>query len=381
MAPLKNSRQRLKARLGRVRRLIGFIEETQNGSYLRRQEAITRQIFPEDYIELLKEVDKRDSRFQNYFHGDVRYQYRESRYGKKQFTVFTPSAFHIYMQASIDSEVVLWSDRVKNNSDNTVQVRTAVDRIQVARETSIKTDNKLLRPDCSFRYIRSKGYPPVAFVIAWSQTTDALKKRAIELIQESAGGIRTVVALDFSETHKIWTAIWDRGGTEEFPDRGPATGFMWRAMFEENGEQIFDTDGSPSLQEKSCRFCDDDDDDDDDDVHAKPSAALQLSLKDFIPLPVIKAENWDGLEALSDTKLDFDSVRIARYLNEALDAQKQEDEGRRPKRERKARENTKAKQEREAKKKAAAEEERGHRPILDMVNIGGHSLRRGVRSN
>ncbi|KAI1188733.1 hypothetical protein F5B17DRAFT_394577 [Nemania serpens] len=277
------------------------------------------------------------------------------------------------MQGSIDTEVMVWSRFARANSDNAVQVRIAADGISATRDTRVETDKKLLLPDCSFSYEGSSSYPPVAFGVAWSQTTENLKKKAIELIQESAGEIRTVVGLDFSETYKIWTTIRDQVGTNrELPIRGPAKAFIWRAMFDENGEQLFNADGQPSVHKRSYIICDN-------DGNARPTMTLQLSLKDFIPLPVIKAENWDGLEVLSDTKLELDSATIVKCFDEALHAQKKEDDRLKPKRERKDREKMKVKQEREANRRAAAEKERGQRSILDMVNIGGHNLRRRAR--
>lgn len=281
------------------------------------------------------------------------------------------------MQRLVDTEVGVWSSQVKN-SDNAVQVKTAAGRIRATGEAyvpSFTSGKEFIRPDCSFDYIGGRSYhPPVVFEIAWSQSTENLKKRAIELIQGSTGEIRTVVALDFSETYKIWSTIRDQVGTEELPSRGPAKAFIWRAMFDENGEQLFNADGQPSVQKKNYIFCDN-------DGNARPRAKLQLSLRDFIPLPVLKTENWDGLEVLSDTKLEFDSAKMVGYFDEALAAQKKEDEYMKPRKEMVAREKTKVKQEREAKKRAAAEKERGQRSILDMVNIGGHSLHRRARLN
>ncbi|KAI0551036.1 hypothetical protein F4679DRAFT_540056 [Xylaria curta] len=374
LAPLRNSRQRQRARLCRVNRLISFIEKLNNEGYLGSKEAIPKKLLPREYIELLLEVEKRDSDFQNYFKHSLRYEYRESRYGKNQFTIFMLSAFHIRMQGLIDNEVARWSARVKDNDENAVEVKTAAEKIRPGRDTSIETKNKSIRPDCSFSYLGSGSYPSVAFEIAWSQGAEDLKKRAMELIQESAGEIRTVVGMDFSETHSIWARIQDNVGTGEFPNRGPATAFIWRAMFDENGQQIYNADGQPRIQKKNYRFCDD-------DGTPQQRAKIQLSLKEFVPLQVILEEGWDTVETLDNTKLEFDSAMIVQYFGEALEVQKIEDERKRPKREKMAREKIEIRQEQEAKRRAAIERERSQRSLLDFVNIGGHSLRRRARQN
>ncbi|KAI0191367.1 hypothetical protein EV127DRAFT_407311 [Xylaria flabelliformis] len=370
-----NSRQRRKARLRRVNRLISFIEELKNEGYQGSKEAIPGKLLPKEYVELLLEVDKRDSGFQTYFNHGLRYEYRESRYGKTQFTIFMLSAFHIRMQGLIDSKVARWSGRIKDNDENAPEVKTAADNIRPVRDTSIGTENKSIRPDCSFNYKGNGGYPSVAFEIAWSQNAEDLKKRAMELILESAGEVRTVVGMDFSGTHSIWARIQDNVGTGEFPNRGPATAFIWRAVLDENGQQVYNADGQPRIEKKNYRFCDN-------DGTIQQGVKLQLSLKDFVPLQIISAEGWDRVETLDNTKLEFDSATVVQYLDEALEAQKREDERKRPKSERKAREKTAKKQERRVTRRAAAKKrEHSQRSFLDFVNIGGHSLRRRARRN
>ncbi|KAI8948480.1 hypothetical protein F4801DRAFT_556638 [Xylaria longipes] len=372
LAPLKSSRQRQKARLRRVNRLISFIEELQNESYLGSQETISTQLFPKDYIQLLVEIDERDIEFQYYFNHALRYEYRESRYGKNQFTIFMLSAFHIRMQGLIDREVGDWRARVKNNDGNAVEVKIAADKIMPSRDISIESDNKLIRPDCSFNYEGVESYPSLAFEIGWSQSTDALKRRALELIQETAGQTRTVVGLDFSETYNIWAGIRDHVGTEELPNRGPATAFIWRAVFDENGQQVFNADGQPRLRKKNYKFCSE-------DGTVQQREKLQLSLKDFVPLQVISAEGWDGGEALENTKLEFDSATIVKFFDNALGEQKAEDKRKGPRREKKALEKLKIRQDQEARRRIAAENAHEQRSILNKINIGGYDLRRMVR--
>ncbi|KAI0906555.1 hypothetical protein F4823DRAFT_606707 [Ustulina deusta] len=81
------------------------------------------------------------------------------------------------------------------------------------------------------------GYPPSVFEIAWSQSTDESNGRAMELIEESAGKIQTVVWLEFSETYSIRTTIRDHVGTEKLPNRGSAKAFVWRVTFNGKGQQ------------------------------------------------------------------------------------------------------------------------------------------------
>ncbi|KAJ2990720.1 hypothetical protein NUW58_g2811 [Xylaria curta] len=235
MASLKSSHQRQKARLRRVRHIINLIEETKNGGHLSGMEAIQKQLFPKDYTELLAQVDERDSDFQHYFNHHLRYEYRESRRGNSQFVIYILSAFRVSIQASIDYAVMSWMETVKHDGGNAAEVKTTAGRVRSTRDANIRMGNKLLRPDSSFRYRGYKGHPSIVFEIAWSQSTADLKKKAVELIHESAGQIRTVVGFDFSETYNIWPMIRDRIGTKNLPNRGPATAFIWRAM------EIFDS--------------------------------------------------------------------------------------------------------------------------------------------
>ncbi|GAP89482.1 hypothetical protein SAMD00023353_4001260 [Rosellinia necatrix] len=368
LAPLKSSRQRQKARLRRIHHIINLIDKIRNEGYLGEGEVIPIQLFPKDYTELLLAVDEQGTDFQYYFHRSLRYEYRESRYGKNQFTIFMPSAFHIHMQGSIDGEVSRWSGKVKDNDDNPDDVKTAADKIQLARDRSIETAKYSLRPDCSFKYKGSKGYPPLAFEIAWSQQSDKLKEKAMELIQESSGEIRTVVGLDFSETYNTWKTIWDNVGTEDLPNRGPATAFIWRAKV--------DGRGNISVQKKNYKFCNNDG-----SAHTQPRARFQLSLKDFIPSQVLSEKGWEEVEGFADTSLEFDSTKIMRYFDDALEAQKEEDEGKEPKKERKVQETTRIKRERAARRSATAEREHRQWSIRNVVDIGGHSLRGGMRLN
>ncbi|GAW19654.1 hypothetical protein ANO14919_091430 [Xylariales sp. No.14919] len=337
-----SSRQRQEARLRRVRHLIRFIEEIQNEGYLGRKEAIPIQLFPKDYIELLLQVEKRDSAFQNYFNDRLRYEYNESRYGNSQFTIFMLSDFHKRMSSLVDGDVRLWSHQVHKN-DNPVEVQAAAGGIRTARDESIETDNKTLYPDCSFKY-EGVTRPPVAFEIAWSRSTDDLENKARELIRETEGEVRTVVGLDFSRTYDIWPTIRDHVGTKEVPNRGPATAFVWRATFDENGRQLFNANGDPRIQKKNYRLCDDDG-----NAYAQSGEKLQLSLKDFIPLQVISKEGWGEVEALDNTKFELDLVKMVGFFDEALKVEKAADTAKEPRRIKADEKKRREKQEQESK--------------------------------
>ncbi|KAI0406751.1 hypothetical protein F4802DRAFT_557401 [Xylaria palmicola] len=372
LAPFRSSRQRQGARLRRVHHLISFIEEIQNQGYLGRKEAIPIQLFPKDYIELLLEVDKRDSGFQDYFNYRLRYAYNESRYGNKQFTIFMLSDFHKRMSTSIDMEVRDWSCQVCKD-DHPVEVQTAAGNIQIARDESIETENKPLYPDCSFKY-EGTNRPPVVFEIAWSQSSDDLRKRALELIQETKGEVRTVIGLDFSKTRKIWTAIRDQVGTGELPNRGPATAFVWRARFDENGQQLFRPDGQPSIQKNNYRFCNDDG-----NACTQTRAKIQLSVKDFIPLQVISSEGWNEVEGLDNTRLEFDPLKMIQFIDKALKVEKAAETAKQPRRIKIEQKKNQAKQEQEARRAAAAVKEQKRWTIPDVSRIGGYGLRRSER--
>lgn len=61
------------ARASRAERLVRVIEDIQHETCVERNEVISRQLLPEDYRDLLVEVDERDQDFQDFFHRDLRY--------------------------------------------------------------------------------------------------------------------------------------------------------------------------------------------------------------------------------------------------------------------------------------------------------------------
>ncbi|KAI0975136.1 hypothetical protein F4678DRAFT_318578 [Xylaria arbuscula] len=373
MARFKNNRQRRDARGGRVDRLIGLIEKVQHGTYVGRNEVISRQLFPKDYIGLLVEVDERDQDFQLFFHHGLRYEYRESIYGKEQFKILILSAFRISIRKSIDYKVLCWRDDLVRNKDYSAESRTAAKKIDSTRDQIMifEESNKKLRGDCEFIYQENHyTYPPLIFEISWSsQSMDDLEAKAMELIEEGEGQIHTVVALNFYETWRIWDTIRDQvGNNPDDPKRGPFTAVVWRAAFDTSGQQIYNADNKPRVRKSKYTFCGD-------NGTINPSAKLQLKLRDFVPARVIKAEGWDQVEDLDNAKLDLDASTMLEYFDDALKKQKLEDESRKSENRKVEEAKSSLKEERAAKRRANAEEHERW-DVSNLMEIGGHRLRR-----
>ncbi|KAI3331148.1 hypothetical protein F4824DRAFT_514688 [Ustulina deusta] len=373
LASLRNSRERRDARAGRVDRLISLIEKVQHGAYVGSKEVISTQLFPKDYIELLIEVDERDRDFQLFFHHGLRYEYRESIHGKEQFKILILSAFHISIQKSIDHKLLCWRDGLVSNKDYGTESRTAAGKIDSTRDQKMRFESKKkLRGDCAFTYQEYHyTHPPLIFEIAWSQSTDNLEARAMELIEEGAGQIRTVIGLDFYETWRIWDTIRDQVGNSLDPKRGPFTAFVWRVAFDRSGQQIFNANGQPRVRKSKYIFCND-------EGTANPTERLQLKLRDFVSARVIKAEGWDKVTDLDDAKLELDASTMLEYFDSALKKQKWEDENNEPEKQEVEQEKRKLKEERAAKRRANAEEEHRRWGISSLLSfpIGGDSLRK-----
>ncbi|KAI1271770.1 hypothetical protein F5Y07DRAFT_329864 [Xylaria sp. FL0933] len=366
-----NNRERRHARSQRVDRLIGLIEEIQHGKYIGRNEVISRQLFPKEYGELLVQVDERDRDFQSFFYYDLRYEYRESIHGKEQFRILMLSAFHISIRKSIDHKLLCWKDALVSNKGYSTESRTAAERIDSTRDQEMVFEsNKKLRGDCTFIYQEDHyTHPPLIFEIAWSQSTHNLEARAIELIEEGAGQIRTVVGLDFYETWRIWGTIRDEVGNSLDPKRGPFTAFVWRVAFDRSGQQIFNANNRPRIQKSKFVFCDN-------EGIANPAETLQLKLRDFVPERVIKAEGWAKVKDMDDAKLELDASTMLQYFDDALKRQKLKDENSELKRQKSEEEKRRAEAERAARRGANAEKEHRRWGISGLIKIGGHGLRR-----
>ncbi|KAI0974715.1 hypothetical protein F4678DRAFT_348189 [Xylaria arbuscula] len=190
----------------------------------------------------------------------------------------------------------------------------------------------------------------------------------MELIEEGAGQIRTIVGLDFSKTYDIWDTIRDQIGNPLEPRRGPFTAFVWRVVFDKDGKQVTNASGEPRVRKSNHIFCDH-------NGTAHLAEKLQLSLRDFVPQRVIKAERWDEVKDLHDVKLELDASTLLKYFDDALIDQKHEDENSEPKKERNKQEMTKRKRDRAARRKMDAEKEEKRWTITSMIEVGGHRLR------
>ncbi|KAI0529811.1 hypothetical protein GGR58DRAFT_495562 [Xylaria digitata] len=205
LARLKNEHKRQHTRLSRINHLISLIEKIQRGTYVKGKEVIRKQLFPKDYIELLLEVDGRGPDFRSFFHHRLRYEYRESIHREDQFTILVLSAFHLSIEKSIEYRIQLWKEGVIDNKGYSTESRIAAKKIDAigCQETGFES-NKRLRGDCSFEYEEEQyAHPPLVLNIAWSQSTGELEAKAMELIEEGAGQIRTVVGMDFSKIYSI----------------------------------------------------------------------------------------------------------------------------------------------------------------------------------
>ncbi|KAI0809607.1 hypothetical protein GGR55DRAFT_648610 [Xylaria sp. FL0064] len=244
----------------------------------------------------------------------IRYEYRPSLNGRTQFTIRMNSLFHECMIAGIDKCVILWLDRILQNTlgEYTSKTLEIVRGIDSTGGRILKVGEKYLRADCSYKYRRTSiSQPSLVVEVAWSQSTKKLRTKAREFIQESGGDIRTVVGLDFSGTHDTWDKIrqeWDRTDT---PQRGPARISVWRAVFDcKTGRISLDDEGQPKISESTHVFCDE-------HGEAAIDERVCLRLQDMIPERVLREDNIDR-RGLRGVELVIDSTTLMHYIDKGL---------------------------------------------------------------
>ncbi|KAI8945157.1 hypothetical protein F4801DRAFT_569383 [Xylaria longipes] len=173
------------------------------------------------------------------------------------------STLHEGMVSDINRCVERWLERIEENSRGEYGTRTVetAGKIKSLGAAVIPLGEKTLRADCSYWYVLS-GSVRLGMVVevAWSQSTKKLRNKAIEFIQESGGDIRTVVGLDFSGTYDVWDKVKDQWDRTRISQRGPASVFVWRAVFDRRtGKAVLDDDGQPKITESvhvfSNEFC------------------------------------------------------------------------------------------------------------------------------
>ncbi|KAJ3578866.1 hypothetical protein NPX13_g1692 [Xylaria arbuscula] len=254
----KSDRERLKARQSRINRLIDLIEQIRHGKYLEKGEMIQRQLFPRDYTELLLKLEERGPDLLYLFHHELQYEYRESIRGKAQFTIIFRQQFRKSIAISITCKVDRWIQNLVEDPNSSADCRRVAGKIMSMHGMRLTFASKTLCSDSDFLY--DEEYcenPSVVFEIAWSQSTAGLEKKAIEIIEEGDGEIRTVVGLDFSKTYGVWDTLRDEIGSNSSPKRGPCTAFVWRAAFDKNGQLLFEH-GRPMLHRNTYVFFDGD---------------------------------------------------------------------------------------------------------------------------
>ncbi|KAI0460574.1 hypothetical protein F5B21DRAFT_452332, partial [Xylaria acuta] len=312
----------------RVDRLVGLIRDIDKGVPQEGDpEVITKKILPGDYRVLLDRLDGCDNDIFGYFHEKLRYEYRPSLAGRTQFSIRMNSPFHEGMISDINTCVDRWLGRIVENSRGEYATRTieTAGKIKSKGGRVVSLGEKNLRADCSYWYVLS-GHTRLGMVmeVAWSQPTKKLRKKATEFIQESEGGIRTVVGLDFSGTYEVWDKVkdqWDRTG---IPQRGPSKVFVWRAVFDRRtGNAVFDDDGQPKITESVHIFSNESGEPD-------LNERVCLKLEDMIPERAIREDEINRRKDMDGVELVIDSPTFLQYFDQELGCQKEFDDESKP---------------------------------------------------
>ncbi|KAI1746981.1 hypothetical protein F4782DRAFT_522883 [Xylaria castorea] len=331
VASQRSRRERKALSKSRVDRLVGLIRAIDKGIPQEgHPEVITKKILPGDYKVLLDRLDGCDNDIFGYFHEALRYEYRPSLTGRTQFSIRINSPFHEGMISDIITCVDRWLGRIARNSrgEYAAKVVEAAGKIQFKGGAAIPIGKKYLRADCSYWYVPS-GRLRLGMVVevAWSQSTKKLREKATEFIQESEGGIRTVVGLDFSGTYEVWDKVkdqWDRTG---IPQRGPACVFVWRAAFDRRtGKTVLDDDGQPKITESVHAFSNE---------FGEPDMTehVCLKLEDMIPEMAAREDGINNCKDIDGVELDIDSPTFLQYFDQELAFQKKFDDQNKPEKE------------------------------------------------
>lgn len=298
-----------------------------------------------------------------------RYEYRKSIHANQQFVIRMESAFHQSIGASIEFDLMSWRAALINDKNRSIICRTAAEKMVNMRTSKMVFGQNVIRGDHAFGYDDDQcAYPSLVFEIRLSQSSDDLEKKAMELLEEVRGEVRTVVGLDFYGTWKIWKTLRDDVGDPVNPRRGPFKAFVWLAVFDGDGQRVFGEDG-PILQKRNHVFCEENGDE---NINEK----LQLSLRDFIPPRIIVAERWQNFKELDETKFQLDAATMINHFDKALKAQKKEDRKFKPRKDRRDEERRIRKLKRAAKRNANTEKEHRYWSMpISSIGVGGHSLR------
>ncbi|KAI1346385.1 hypothetical protein F5Y01DRAFT_298020 [Xylaria sp. FL0043] len=373
VANRQTRREREALSTSRVDNLISLIRDIDNGKLQKgRREVITKKILPGDYRALLARLRISNSDISGFFHEALRYEYRPSLTGRTQFTIRMNSPFHESMIADINKCVILWLDRILQNTlgEYTSKTLEIVRCIDSKGGRVLKVGEKYLRADCSYKYRRTSiSQPSLVIEVAWSQSTKKLRTKAREFIQESGGDIRTVVGFDFSGTHDTWDKIrqeWDRTGTLQ---PGPACVFVWRAVFDrKTGKISLDDEGQPKILENTHMFCDE---------HGETNIdeRVCLRLQDMIPERVLREDNIDR-RGLRGVELVIDPTTLMHYIDKGLEDQKAFDDETQPERDLEEAEINAKKEKTSAQRRAKQEKElEGVPSIRNWVKKHTYKLR------
>ncbi|KAI0444691.1 hypothetical protein F4803DRAFT_572683 [Xylaria telfairii] len=293
VAARQSCREREALSRSRVDRLVGLIRDIDNGVPQEGSpEVITKKILPGDYRVLLDRLEDCDSDIFGCFHERLRYEYRPSLTGRTQFKIRVNSPFHEGMISDLNRCVDRWLGRIVENLGGEYAIKTVqtASNIKSKGGTVVQIGEKNLRADCSYWY----AFPG-----------------------ESEGGIRTVVGLDFSGTYGVWDKIKDRWDRTGVPQRGPATVFVWRAVFDRRtGKAVLDQYGRPKMTESVHLFS---------NQSGEPdlNMCVCLKLEDMIPENAVREDNMDRRKDMDGVELVIDSPTFLRYFDEELGFQKE----------------------------------------------------------
>ncbi|KAI0486745.1 hypothetical protein F4859DRAFT_510533 [Xylaria cf. heliscus] len=127
------------------------------------------------------------------------------------------------------------------------------------------------------------------------------------------------------ELYQTWDKVkaqWDRTG---LPQRGPASVFVWRAVFDRRtGKTVLDDDGQPKITETVHVFSNESGEPD-------LNERVCLKLEDMIPERSAREDDINRKRDMNNVELIIDSPTFLRYFDEALGFQKHFDDQKKPK--------------------------------------------------
>ncbi|KAI1742641.1 hypothetical protein F4680DRAFT_445676 [Xylaria scruposa] len=345
------ARQRDKARERRVGNLFQLIEEISRGTHdSDSREVIEKKILPRDYEifhdvtysrsyeHLIEKYDKPE-KLRGYIKQGLRYEYKPSGRGSRQFRILMESAVHNRIGCYWDEKVGNWLKSIQLIT-NTEDVPSM---IKSWGRTQVLLGGIIYRPDCYYEFrqrFKNKtmnnstedSWPSLVVEVIWSNPLEQVKIN--DYFQKSKGAIRTVVIIDLSKIYKQWDEIKREWKADRNNLRGPVEVHVWHPQRDDDEYlhaieslvmKVCGKDGTADTAQRSC-----------------------VSLRDFISeidehSMKLSAEQ---VRELDDLKFSLDMNDFVDEINEALEKQREEDmirerQGRRKKTTKKQEEDTK----------------------------------------